>query len=94
MPFLLIMTKAIRAQRRACRMTYKIGTIGEFRKWTMQVVKDPAAAANMPRRWFDSEETAAKALEREGGMTADRNLLGPGNGAPSPGGRPPVVRAP
>ena len=24
-------------------MAYKIGTIGEFRKWTMQVITDPAA---------------------------------------------------
>ncbi len=47
-------------------MTYKIGTIGEFKKWTMQVVTDPAAAANTPNRWFDSEETAAKALEKAG----------------------------
>jgi len=44
-------------------MTYKIGTIGEFMRWTQQVVTDPAAAANTPKRWFDSEETAAKAVE-------------------------------
>jgi predicted transcriptional regulator len=43
-------------------MTYKIGTIGEFARWTKTVVADPAAAANTPKRWFDSEETAAKVL--------------------------------
>lgn len=43
-------------------MTYKTGSIGEFMKWTKRVVTDPAAAANMPKRWFDSDETAAHAL--------------------------------
>ena len=47
-------------------MAHKIGTIGEFRKWTMQVITDPAAAANTPKRWFDSEGTAAKALQKAG----------------------------
>ena len=37
-------------------MTYKTGSIGEFMKWTKRVVTDPAAAANMPKRWFDSDE--------------------------------------
>ena len=45
---------------------YQIGTLGEFMRWTKQVVTDPAAAANTPKRWFDSEETAAKALEKAG----------------------------
>lgn len=40
-------------------MTYKIGTIGEFRDWTSQVIRDPAAAEGVPKQWFDSEETAA-----------------------------------
>ena len=75
-------------------MTYKIGTIGDFKKWTMLMVTDPAAAANTPKRWFDSEETAAKAMEREGSVTAERNLAGPANGDLSPGGRRPVVRVP
>ncbi len=43
-------------------MTYKTGTIGEFMKWTKRVVTDPAAAADMPKRWFDSHRTAARAL--------------------------------
>ena len=43
-------------------MTYKIGTIGEFARWTQSVVADPAMAGTAPKRWFDSEETAHKAL--------------------------------
>jgi predicted transcriptional regulator len=43
-------------------MTYKTGTIGEFMKWTKRIVTDPAAALDTPKRWFDSDETAAKAL--------------------------------
>jgi hypothetical protein len=41
-------------------MTYKTGTIGEFMKWTKRVITDPAAAEDTPKRWFDSDETAAK----------------------------------
>jgi len=43
-------------------MTYKTGSIGEFMKWTKRVITDPAAASDTPKRWFDSDETAAKAL--------------------------------
>jgi predicted transcriptional regulator len=43
-------------------MTYKTGTVGEFMKWTKQVVTDPVAAKDTPKRWFDSDDTAAKAL--------------------------------
>jgi hypothetical protein len=43
-------------------MTYRTGTIGEFMKWTKRVISDPAAAQETPGRWFDSDETAAKAL--------------------------------
>ena len=49
-------------------MTYKIGTIGEFARWTQSVVADPAAAALAPKRWFDSEETAQKALAAQPAM--------------------------
>jgi predicted transcriptional regulator len=41
-------------------MTYKTGTIGEFMRWTKRVVTDPAAGKGVPKRWFDSEETAAR----------------------------------
>ena len=43
-------------------MTCKTGSIGEFMKWTKRVVTDPAVAATTPKRWFDSDATAAKAL--------------------------------
>ena len=43
-------------------MTYKTGTIGEFMTWTQRVVRDRPAAADAPRRWFDSDATAAAAL--------------------------------
>ena len=43
-------------------MTYKTGTIGEFAQWTKRVVADPTVAHDTPKRWFDSEETAEKAL--------------------------------
>ncbi len=56
-------------------MTYKIGTIGEFMRWTQQVVTDPAAAANTPKRWFDSEETAAKMQGRQNSAEAMVKLL-------------------
>lgn len=40
----------------------KIGSIGEFREWVSQIIRDPAAAQDFPKRWFDSEETARAAL--------------------------------
>jgi predicted transcriptional regulator len=43
-------------------MTYKTGTIGEFARWTKRVVADPAVARDTSKRWFDSKETAEKAL--------------------------------
>lgn len=43
-------------------MTYKTGSVGEFMKWTKQVVTDPVAAKDTPKRWFDSDATAANAL--------------------------------
>ena len=56
-------------------MTYKIGTIGEFMWWTKQVVTDPIAAADTPKRWFDSEATATKALGRQSSAEAIVKLL-------------------
>jgi len=43
-------------------MTYKTGSIGEFMKWTKLIVADPSVAARVPKRWFDSDKTAAKVL--------------------------------
>ena len=48
-------------------MIYKTGTIGEFRKWTEQVVTDPAAAKDTPKTWFDSNETASLSRVLAGG---------------------------
>jgi hypothetical protein len=51
-------------------MTYKTGSIGKFMKWTKRVVTDPTATTNTPKRWFDSDETAARSL----GTTASPEL--------------------
>jgi predicted transcriptional regulator len=58
-------------------MTYKTGSIGDFMRWTKQVVTDPVAAKDTPKRWFDSEETAAKSLGRS--PEAMVKLLSPEN---------------
>jgi predicted transcriptional regulator len=60
-------------------MTYKIGTIGEFRDWTSQVIRDPAAAEGVPKQWFDSEETAAAAGHAPITAEAMVKLLSPEN---------------
>ncbi len=43
-------------------MTYKTGSIGEFMQWTKRIITDPTTASDTPKTWFDSKETAAKAL--------------------------------
>jgi hypothetical protein len=43
-------------------MTYKVGSVGEFMRWSKRVIIDPKAADKMPRRWFDSVATAERAL--------------------------------
>jgi predicted transcriptional regulator len=43
-------------------MTYKTGTIGEFMTWTKHVITSPAAADETPRRWFEDDATAKRAL--------------------------------
>jgi hypothetical protein len=40
---------------------HKTATLGAFMTWTKQVIRDPAAARGAPRRWYDSEATAAAA---------------------------------
>ncbi len=40
---------------------YKAGSIGEFAAWTRRVVCDPKAAREFPKKWFASEEAAARA---------------------------------
>jgi predicted transcriptional regulator len=56
-------------------MTYKTGTIGKFMKWTKRVITDPAAADHTPKRWFDSDETAAKSLGTSASPEAMVKLL-------------------
>jgi predicted transcriptional regulator len=43
-------------------MTYKTGSIGDFMTWTKRVISDPEVASTVPKRWFDSDKTAAKTL--------------------------------
>jgi predicted transcriptional regulator len=43
-------------------MTYKIGSVGDFMRWTRRVITDPKAKDKVSKRWFDSMETAEKAL--------------------------------
>jgi predicted transcriptional regulator len=60
-------------------MTYRTGRISEFMNWTKQVIREPGAAEGVPKRWFDSEETASKAVT--GDLTAEAlvKLLSPDN---------------
>ena len=57
--------------------TYKVGSIDEFAAWTKRVVCDPNAAREFPKKWFDSEEAAARA-EQVSAETMVK-LLSPGN---------------
>jgi predicted transcriptional regulator len=56
---------------------YKAGSLSEFAAWTKRVVCDPAAARGVPKKWFDSEETAARAEQVS--AEAMVKLLSPGN---------------
>ena len=40
---------------------YRVGTLGEFKNWTMEVVRNPEAAQGVPKQWYDSEDTARAA---------------------------------
>ena len=60
-------------------MTYKTGSVGDFMQWTKRVVADPKLASKMPKRWFDSEETAKKALRTEFSPEALVKLLSTDN---------------
>ena len=60
-------------------MTYRTGRISDFMKWTKQVVREPRAAEGVPTRWFDSEETARKALTQDLTAEALVKLLSPEN---------------
>jgi len=57
---------------------HKIGSVGEFMRWTKRVVANPAAASEVPKRWFASETAAETAL---GAMSPEAmvKLLSPQN---------------
>src|ERR1700689_5968581 len=58
---------------------YKVGSLREFADWTKRVVRDPKAARGVPKKWFDSEETAARAATDQVSAEAMVKLLSPGN---------------
>ena len=60
-------------------MTYKVGPIGEFAAWTKRVICDPQATRDIPKKWFDSEATAAHAAADQVSAEAMVKLLSPGN---------------
>ena len=45
---------------KASPTTYKVGSIRAFAAWTKDVVRDPGHSQDVPRRWFDSDATAAR----------------------------------
>src|SRR5216684_6071858 len=59
--------------------TYQVGSLGEFAAWTRRVIGDPHAAHDHPRKWFDSEATAARAAADQVSAEAMVKLLSPGN---------------
>ena len=65
--------------KKASPTTYKVGSIGEFAAWTKRVIGDPQAASDHPKRWFDSEATAARAAADQVSAEAMVKLLSPGN---------------
>jgi predicted transcriptional regulator len=65
--------------KEASSTPYKIGSLREFADWTKRVVRDPKAARGVPKKWFDGEETAARAATRQASAEAMVKLLSPGN---------------
>lgn len=57
--------------------TSKVGSLGEFAAWTKRVICDPETALGVPKKWFDSEETAAWAEQVS--AEAMVKLLSPAN---------------
>jgi predicted transcriptional regulator len=56
-------------------MTYKIGSVGEFMRWTKHIITDPDAVDKASKRWFDSVETAEKAFGTKASPEAMVKLL-------------------
>src|SRR5271170_8107436 len=65
--------------KKPSRTTYKVGSLREFAEWTKQIVRDPASAQGVPKKWFDSDETARKAAADQVSAEAMVKLLAPGN---------------
>ena len=65
--------------KKASPAGYRVGTLREFANWTKQVVREPAAAHDVPKQWFDSEETARKTAADQISAEAMVKLLSPGN---------------
>jgi predicted transcriptional regulator len=59
--------------------TYRIGSIGEFARWTKSIVRHPELAHGAPKRWFDSEDTAARSAADQVSAEAMVKLLSSGN---------------
>ncbi len=56
-------------------MTYKTGSLADFADWTKSVVRDPAAALDVPKAWVETEDRAANQVSAE----AMVKLLSSGN---------------
>src|SRR5271154_1114763 len=65
--------------KKASSTTYRVGSVGEFADWTRRVIGDPSAARDHPKKWFDSEATAAQAAADQVSAEAMVKLLSPGN---------------
>jgi predicted transcriptional regulator len=65
--------------KKASNTTYKTSSLREFAEWTKSVVRDPKNAAGMPKQWFDSADTAARAATKQVSAEAMVKLLSPGN---------------
>ena len=65
--------------KKASPTTYKVGSIGEFAAWTKRVICDPQATRDIPKKWFDSEATAAHAAADQVSAEAMVKLLSSGN---------------
>lgn len=58
-------------------MTYKTGTLAEFKAWTQRIVQAPSQAEILPKQWFDTDATA----QQRPGIPAEAmvKLLSPDN---------------
>jgi predicted transcriptional regulator len=65
--------------KKPSQTTYKVGSIGEFAEWTKRVIRDPAVAGDMPKKWFDSDETARSVSADQVSAETMVKLLSTGN---------------